>query len=261
VNYGQGILLGLVQGLTEFLPVSSSGHLVVAQAAIGLSIPGVFVEVVLHVATLLAVFVVYARRITSVAAGCLAGRREAWTLVGLLAVGSVPAGVVGLLFKETIEQVFDSLALVGIDFLVTGAILWSTRSIAQRARHEVPTAGGALLVGMAQALAILPGVSRSGTTVSAALWLGVRPEQAAEFSFLLAVPAIAGAAALQIPEISGASLTVGWGPLAVSFLASLAAGVVAIRFLVALLRSGRFYRFAPYCWAIGIVTLGWALLR
>lgn len=260
MNYGQGILLGLVQGLTEFLPVSSSGHLVVAQAAVGLAIPGVFVEVVLHVATLLAVLVVYARRIVQMVSGCVAGRRDAWAMVGLLALGSVPAAVVGLLFKEAFERAFDSLALVGVDFLVTGAILWSTRPIATRARRERPTAAGALAVGVAQAFAILPGISRSGTTVSTALWLGVRPEHAAEFSFLLAVPAIAGAAVLQIPEISGGTPGVGWGPLAVSFVVSLAAGIFAIRFLVALLRQGRFHRFAPYCWAIGAVTLGWAVL-
>lgn len=261
MNYGQGILLGLVQGLTEFLPVSSSGHLVVAQAAVGLAIPGVFVEVVLHVATLLAVFIVYARRIAAVVRGCLAGHRHAWVLVGLLVIGSVPAGVVGLLFKEAFERAFDSLALVGVDFLVTGAILWSTRPIAHRAAHEVPTVVGALAIGIAQALAILPGISRSGTTVSMALWLGVKPEEAAEFSFLLAVPAIAGAALLQIPDITGGTSRVGWGPLAVSFAASLVAGVVAIRFLVALLRRGRFYRFAPYCWGIGVLTLGWAVMQ
>ncbi len=261
MSYGEGILLGIVQGLTEFLPVSSSGHLVVAQAAVGLAIPGVFVEVVLHVATLLAVVIVYAERISFLLRGCVAGRREAWVSVGLLLLGTIPAALAGLLLKETFERAFDSLALVGGNFLVTGLILWSTRPIAARADRDTPSAGAALAIGIAQAFAILPGISRSGTTVSAALWLNVRPEQAAEFSFLLAVPAIAGAALLQLPELGSASPSGGWGPLAVSFLAALVAGVVAIRFLVALLKRGAFHHFAPYCWVAGLATLVWAALR
>ncbi len=261
MSYGEGILLGIVQGLTEFLPVSSSGHLVVAQAAVGLAIPGVFVEVVLHVATLLAVVIVYAGRIGFLIRGCVAGRRDAWVLLGLLVLGTIPAALAGLLLKETFERAFDALALVGVNFFVTGLILWSTRLIAARANRDIPTVRGALAIGIAQAFAILPGISRSGTTVSVALWLGVMPERAAEFSFLLAVPAIAGAAVLQLPEVGSASPSGGWGPLAVSFVTALVAGVVAIRFLVALLKRGAFHLFAPYCWTAGIATLAWAALR
>jgi undecaprenyl-diphosphatase len=114
---------------------------------------------------------------------------------------------------------------------------------------------------MAQAMAILPGISRSGTTVSAGLWLGVDAVRAAEFSFLLAVPAIAGAALLQIPELSGDAFAIATVPLAAGFVAALLSGVAAIRFLIALLRHGAFHRFAPYCWALGAVTLLAAALR
>jgi undecaprenyl-diphosphatase len=261
VTYWQGLLLGLVQGLTEFLPISSSGHLVVAEAAVGLRTPGVLVEVAVHVATLLAVVLVYRARLGGLLAGAVKGERAAWRYIGLLALGSVPAAVVGLLFAEWFERVFDSLLIVGADFLVTGFILWSTRAVLGASRREEPTPAGSAGIGLAQALAIMPGISRSGATVAAGLWHGVDPVRAAEFSFLLAIPAIAGAAVLQVPHLSTDMASVGGGPLALGFAAALISGVAAIRFLVVLLKRGAFHRFAPSCWTLGVVTLVWALVR
>ena len=253
MSWWQGILLGVVQGLTEFLPISSSGHLVVAEAAIGLQTPGVIVEVVLHVATLLAVVIVYRKTLKKLATGAIAGDRAAWRYVLLLVLASVPAGIVGVTLQDWFESTFDSLELVGVNFLITGAVLWSTRG---RVGHgERPTAQGALGIGVAQALAILPGISRSGTTVAAGMWLGVDAVRAAEFSFLLAIPAIAGAALLQISNLSGDMMSIGTFPLVAGFVAALVSGVLAIRVLIALLRSQAFHRFAPYCWTIGIITL------
>ena len=260
MTWWDGILLGLVQGLTEFLPVSSSGHLVVAEAAIGLRTPGVLVEVTLHVATLVAVAIVYWRRITELAVGAVRGERAAWSAIGLLALASVPAGIVGVLFQDWFERVFDSLLFVGIDFVVTGFILWSTRAVATGTRG-LPSAGSATAIGLAQAAAILPGISRSGSTVAAGMWTGVDPVRAAEFSFLMAMPAIAGAAVLQLPELRQGAVSVGGGPLALSFFVALVSGVLAIRLLVRLLARRAFHRFAPYCWAIGVVTLVWVWVR
>lgn len=254
MTYWEGLVLGVVQGLTEFLPISSSGHLVVVEAAIGLRTPGVTVEVALHVATLLAVLVVYRARVWELMRGLVAGAGDAWRYVGLLALGTIPAGVVGVAFGDWFERAFDSLVLVGVNFLVTGTILWSTARIITKAAAPQPTAGGAGVIGLAQALAILPGISRSGTTVAAALWLRVDPVRAAEFSFLLAVPAIAGAALLQVPRIPGHVAVVGAGPLAASGAAALVAGIVAIRLLVALLHRRSFHHFAPYCWVMGLVA-------
>ncbi|KPK02124.1 MAG: hypothetical protein AMS20_12490 [Gemmatimonas sp. SG8_28] len=237
MNYGQAILLGFVQGLTEFLPVSSSGHLVVAQAAVGLATPGVVLEVLLHVATLLAVVIVYRERLVELMVGCVRGRAAAWRMVGLLALASVPAAVVGLALQDFFERAFDSLLAVGINFLITGCVLWSTRWAAPSTSEEVPGA------------------------VAAALWFRVRPERAAEFSFLMALPAIAGAAVLELPHLSVGADGVGWGPLGVGFGAALISGVFAIRFLVALLRRGAFHRFAPYCWGLGLATVAWAVVR
>jgi undecaprenyl-diphosphatase len=258
MTWWEGTVLGLVQGLTEFLPVSSSGHLVVAETAFGLSTPGVLVEVVLHVATLLAVFIVYRERLWQLAAGVLRGRPAEWNYVGLLAIGTIPAALVGLLFSDWVERAFDSLITVGIDFLVTAAILWSTRWT-DRGGVTNPSIAAAGGIGLAQALAVFPGVSRSGSTIAAATWLGMDPVSAAEYSFLLAIPAITGAAVLQIPAISRDALGVSLGPLAFGFAVALVSGIFAIRALVALLRRGGFYRFAPYCLALGIGTLLWGL--
>lgn len=259
MNWWEGIFLGVVQGLTEFLPVSSSGHLVVAQAALDVQTPGVFVEVVLHVATLLAVTLVYRARIVALARGALVGDRGSWRFIGLLVIATIPAVIVGGLLRDVVERGFESLLVVGIDFLVTGTILWSARW-ARTGAHTEPNALGAALIGMGQALAILPGISRSGTTVTAAMWLRIDGVRAAEFSFLMAIPAIAGAAVLQLRHLSADALDVGVVPLGLSFVSALVAGVLAIRLLVRLLTRGAFHRFAPYCWLLGAGTILWVVV-
>lgn len=261
MNWWQGIVLGTVQGLTEFLPISSSGHLVVAEAAVGLTTPGVVVEVVLHVATLLAVVIVYRVRLWELTRGALVGERDALRYIGLLLIASVPAGLAGVFLKDFFERAFDSLLVVGIDFMMTGLILWSTRAVVDQTRVHEPTPLGAGGIGLAQALAILPGISRSGTTVATGLWLGIDPVRAAEFSFLMAIPAIAGAALLQVVELQTDLFSIGSTPLFMSFLTALIAGVLAIRLLIALLRRRAFHRFAPYCWMLGLVTIVWAVAR
>ncbi|NIQ57671.1 MAG: hypothetical protein GWN71_31090, partial [Gammaproteobacteria bacterium] len=172
MTYGEGLLLGIVQGLTEFLPISSSGHLVVAGAVVGLRTPGVLVEVVLHVATLVSVLIVYRKELIALARGLRQGARSAWGYVGLLAVGTVPAAIAGLALGDLVARAFESLPAVGVHFLLTGTVLWSSRFVSGGEGNR-PTAVGAGGIGMAQALALLPGISRSGTTVTAALWLGV----------------------------------------------------------------------------------------
>jgi len=260
VTWWDGLVLGLVQGLTEFLPVSSSGHLVVAEAVLGLRTPGVVVEVALHVATVAAVVVAYAGRLRELLVGLARGAGGAWRFVGLLALASLPAGIVGVLFRDFFEAAFDSVALVGVNFLITGTVLWVAGRHRSGTRPE-PGAAGAFGIGVAQAIAILPGISRSGTTVAAGIWAGVDPVRAAEFSFLMSLPAIAGAALLQIPDVVTAGAAVApAGPLLLSATAAMVSGVVAIRLLVRLLARRAFHRFAPYCWTIGVATLTWAVI-
>jgi undecaprenyl-diphosphatase len=260
VTLWQGIILGLVQGLTEFLPVSSSGHLRVLEVVTGVRTPGVFVEVALHVATLGSVFVGYGARLWRIIRGALALRPEELRTTGLLLLATIPAGVLGVLFHRQVEEAATSLVLIGIAFLITGCVNWSTRRLT--GTRSDASVRGAIAIGFAQSVAALVrGISRSGSTVAAGLWCGLSPAAAAEFSFLLAVPVIGGAALLESRHIESGVAAVGAVPLAVSFVIAFAAGIWSIRFLVALLRRGRFYAFAPYNWAIGLLTIAYGIWR
>ena len=258
MNLWQGILLGLVQGLTEFLPVSSDGHLAVIGHVAGVHTPGVFVEVALHVATLGSILVVYGRRFWQLAVDVLRRQPEALRYAGLLLIGMIPAGLVGIFLQHLIERAFESLWAAGVGFLITGACLWSTRHRGPEGAAR-PTPRGALIIGLAQAFAPLPGVSRSGTTIASGLWVGLGAVAAADFSFLMAIPLIAGAGLVEARHASVDIAQVGAVPLLVGCIVAFVSGVFAIRFLVAMLRRGRFYVFAPYCFAIGLFTLAYAL--
>jgi len=248
-------VLGALQGATEFLPVSSSGHLVVGQTLLGLEIQGVQFEVAVHVATLISVLVMYRGRLIELLYGTLRGDGDAWRYVGLLAVATLPAGVVGVFFLDSIEGLFESPFVPATAFLVTGAILWSTRRAPGREDWKKPGWGVALLIGFAQAFALVPGISRSGTTVAMALWLGLAAEEAAAFSFLMAIPAIAGAALLQIPELTSQGLMLSGTALAVGSVVAAITGILAIKAFVVLLERRAFHRFAIYCWALGTAFL------
>jgi undecaprenyl-diphosphatase len=256
----ESIILGIVQGATEFLPVSSSGHLVIFQTLLGVEAAGVVFEVAVHVATLVSILVVYRTRVSSLAVGAVHRDAESLRYVGLLVVATVPAAVVGLLAKDAVEALFENPVAPGVALLVTGLLLWSSRAAMPRAIGSIPTWTAALLIGIAQAVALVPGISRSGSTVVAALWLGVAPREAAAFSFLMAIPAIAGAAVLQIGDLAA-----GGGPdvatLAVGAVFAAITGVLAIRTFVAMLAKRSFYLFAPYCWIVGALFLVYLAVR
>ena len=262
MSYLDALILGLVQGLTEFLPVSSSGHLVMAQTFLGVPSPGVFLEVALHVATLLSVMVVYRRKLAELLVGALRREPEALRYIGMLVLATLPVAVIGLLFKDAIEAAFDTPWVTGFMLLVTGLILYSTHwGDADRPIQE-PRSGQAVSMGLAQCLALLPGISRSGSTIATGLWLKLDGERAAEFSFLMSLPAIAGAAVLQAAELGGGGgpgVAVD-GPLMAAFIAALLAGVAAIKSLVWLVRRQGFHHFAWYVWAVGLFFLGYLSL-
>ena len=257
------VVLGLVQGLTEFLPVSSDGHLALAENLLGLrgagGLSGIFVDVAVHVATLAAIVVAFREPIARLARGVLAGERRAWEDLGAYAVASVPAALVGVTVKSHVEALYRSLPFIGVAFLVMGGILWSVRGRMNGTR-ERPNWWEALLIGVAQAAAIAPAISRSGCTIAVGLWRGMDPVRAAEFSFVLGVPAIAGAALLHVPEAAGGFAGVGGGPLAVAFATAFLTGLGAIALLRRLLRTRLFHVFAPYLWVLGAATLvAWAV--
>lgn len=256
----EALLLGLIQGLTEFLPVSSSGHLVISQALLGIEQKGILFEIAVHVATLASVLIFYRRRVAELIVGTLRGERAALEYVGKLAVATLPAVVVALAAGDFIDAQFESATTAAWGLLATGAILWTTKLTIGRAHAATPGWWVAWWIGCAQALAIAPGISRSGTTVAAALALGVAPVAAAEFSFLMSVVAITGAAVRALPELSAADPGI-WGPLAVGASAALVSGVAAIWLFVRLLRSRGFHYFAFYAWAVGAASLAWLALR
>jgi undecaprenyl-diphosphatase len=258
------LILGLVQGITEFLPISSDGHLALAENLLGLrasgAVTGIFVDVTVHVATLAAIIVAFREPIVALAAGLLRRERRAWQDLGLYAVASVPAAVVGLLTKDLVERLYNSLPFVGAAFIVMGVILWSVRGKMQGTR-ERPNVWEAFVIGIGQAAAIAPAISRSGCTITAALWRGIDPVRAAEFSFVLGVPAIAGAALLEVKDAASGIAQVGKGPLSIAFVAAFVSGLFAITLLRRLLRARAFHRFAPYLWALGALTLVIAVVR
>ncbi len=256
MNLLEAAVLGLVQGLTEFLPVSSSGHLAIGQALLGHRDENVFFDVVLHVGTLLAVLVYYRsdilgllRRAFDPAAGPL-WKPASWTenegrRMGLwLFAGTLPTGVVGVLLKERFEAAFSDLHLVGAALFVTAGLLISTRFTRAKAVGGL-SFGKALWIGLAQSAAITPGISRSGSTISAAMLLGVRPEEAARFSFLLSVPAILGALVLKLRDVDPGGLSA--GTLLIGFGVSALTGYAALWFLIRILGRGGLHAFAPWC--------------
>ena len=251
MSTAEALWLGILQGLTEFLPVSSSGHLVLAREWLGRGeASGLVFEVLLHVATVLAIVVFFRRRIAELLRGLLAGRPDAWRYAAKLVVATLPAVVVGGFFRHAIEEAFASPTFAAAGLIVTGCLLFTTRTSLARAQQPEPDFRAALLIGIAQAFAIPPGISRSGTTVVVALALGVAPMAAAEFSFLLGVIAISGAAVLVLPDLA-AGVAIPRVALAVGFAAAAFAGLVALRSFVWLLERRAFYAFAYYDWAVG----------
>ena len=265
----EAVFLGMVQGLTEFLPVSSSGHLVVGQTVLGLDLPGVTFEVAVHFATLVSVLVAYRRKVGALLRGAVRLEPAAWRYLGLIVLANIPAAAVYFAMGEVVEAAFELPAVAGGAFLVTGAVLWSARGALRRADRG--TGGGragrgppgplgpgvAMLIGVAQAFALFPGISRSGSTVVAALWLGVESDDAAEFSFLMSLPAILGATLLQILDAGEAGSLLGTAPLVLGAVAAAATGLLAIKVFLAVLRASAFHRFALYPWILGLLFLGY----
>jgi undecaprenyl-diphosphatase len=265
VSLFDAFLLGLIQGLTEFLPVSSDGHLALAENFLGLrasgELTGVFLDVAVHVATLAAIVIAFRAPLLDLAGGLLRREGRAWRDLGLFAIASVPTVVVGLAFRHQIEALYTNLFFVGVAFVVMGSILWTTRT-RMGGTGERPSPATAVWIGLGQAAAIAPAISRSGCTITAAVWGGMDPVQAANFSFVLGVPAIAGAALLESKEIARGIQHVGLAPVGVAFVTAFVSGLFAIGLLRRFLRARAFHKFAPYLWVLGTATLViWSVRR
>lgn len=255
MHWLEAILLGLIQGLTEFLPVSSSGHLALAQEMLGVA-DGPLFTIAVHGATLAAVVLFYRVRIAKLTLEGLRFEPNALRYIAKLALATLPAVIAVLLAKDKIESTLSDPVVAAWCMLVTGILLWTTRVTLGRGALLEPTWRGAFLVGCAQAVALLPGVSRSGATIVAALAVGMAPLAAAEFSFLMAVIAICGAVVWEIPEMQSipAAFVL---PLTLGCVAALLSGLAALWLFVRLLRDQRFYRFSYYVWTVGAAFLAW----
>ncbi|MBO4287869.1 MAG: undecaprenyl-diphosphate phosphatase [Kiritimatiellae bacterium] len=258
-NFLNMVWLAVLQGVTEFLPVSSSGHLVLLQKLLRVESPGETVEVVLHVGTMLSILAYYRKTIGRLIAGVFKGDGDAWRTVLCIALSAVPAVFFYFLCKDRIDAFYENAAAVGGFLLFTGFVLTALRWIPGGTGKVTPAR--AVLIGIAQAIAILPGVSRSGMTISSARMSGVSPDEAAEFSFLMCLPLLAGAAVLSLlghtSGAEGASVTEVFPTwvLASGCLFSAVIGYASLALLVRLLRSGRFWVFGLYCAAVGIAVL------
>ena len=265
MNFFKAMLLGTIQGLTEFLPISSSGHLVIFQHFLGIYSENIAFEVVVHLGTLLSVIVIYYRDLKQMINAFFNGithrnvavryRTDFYFQLSIFVIlGTIPAALVGFLFEDFLVSIFHNVRLVGVTLLITGVVIFGTHW--QKASRQSITASKSLLIGLAQAIAILPGISRSGFTISGALYLGIGRNEAARFSFLLAIPAIAGAALLHLIELFSGNITeVNATALLTGFAFSFGIGYIAIRLLLSVLQSGYFKYFAPYCLAAGIIVL------
>jgi undecaprenyl-diphosphatase len=288
LGFGTAAILGLLQGITEFLPISSKGHLVIAGKLLGVHSEGILLEVTLHIGTLLAVVLYYRHDLGPIlgafprtALGLARGRGpsdEAGRLLIALVVGTIPAILVVLVAGDTIEAIFHSARVTLAGFALTGIVLWTTRRRGE-GRGDARILDG-LLVGTAQAAAVLPGVSRSGTTIAAGVAAGLSREGAARFSFLLSIPAVLGAVVHELPEIlgiltadagavpaaaasatasGGAVPTVAAGPLLLGVAVSFISGLAAIKLLLVVARRNRLEVFSWYLW--GLAVLGLFILR
>ncbi len=250
----EAIIWGLVQGLTEFLPVSSSGHLVLVPAFLSkagweIGAPELAVSAVLHLGTLIAVVAYYRHDLR----GLLGARTdpEARRVLGLLALGTVPA-LIGLVVKDALDRLEENPQVVASALIFTGIVLAFGSRVPRRGRRlESARPHEGLLVGIAQAMALVPGISRSGMTITTGSALGLAPEEAARFSFLLAIPTIAGGGLLSLLEVSGSDAAT--GPLVVGVMVSAVSGYLAIAALLKALAKVGFAPFAIYCLIVGVI--------
>lgn len=257
MTWFDAILLGIIQGLTEFLPVSSSGHLVIAQHFIpGFEQPGVLFDVMLHLGTLLSVTLYFYEDIRGLSLAIFKkGESEGRGMVVLLLVGTIPTGIIAILFKDIFEQLFQSFTAVGFSLILTGVILY-TASLIRGSLRAMRDMGwlDALLIGFVQGIAIVPGISRSGITISAGIFKRIKAVDAARFSFLLSIPAILGAVVLEAKGLKVLNPGDIWIYLLGTATAALS-GYAAIAWLMDMLKRSGLRPFSYYCLVVGLLVV------
>ncbi|MBR5076137.1 MAG: undecaprenyl-diphosphate phosphatase [Bacteroidales bacterium] len=263
MEWFEALILGLVQGLTEFLPVSSSGHLAIGKALLGVEPSGDLVfEVVVHAATVLATIVVFRKQIWKLLCGLFKFKYNDETdYIAKLCVSMIPVFVVGMLFKDKVESAFSSMLVVGLALVVTAALLTLSDFLAGRVSAAVKESRNgisfwqAFVVGIGQAFAVIPGLSRSGTTISTGLLCGVKRDKMAQFSFLMVLVPILGETFLDLVGGDMAASSTGTLPLLVGFVAAFVSGLFACKVMIALVRKAQLKWFGLYCALVGLAVL------
>lgn len=274
MNTIQALLMGLLQGLTEYLPVSSSGHLTIASTLFGIDgEENMLFTIMVHVATVLSTIVILGGEIWKIIKGIFGPLNNGAQGLNRLnpdqryvlniLVSMIPIGIVGVFFKEQVEAIFGSgMTIVGICLLVTALLLTFSYYARPRERENI-SLGHAFIIGLAQAIAVLPGLSRSGSTIATGLMLGEKKSNMAQFSFLMVIPPILGEALLDVLKmVKGESLgaEIGWLPLTVGFLAAFISGCVACKWMIGIVKKGKLIYFAYYCAIAGVISLIYGLV-
>ena len=259
MSWIEAIILGIVQGLTEFLPVSSSGHLAIGKALFGIETSDLSFEVIVHAATVMATIVVFWKDIVALLQGLFKWKMNAETrYILLILLSMIPVFIVGMFFKDYVESIFGSgLLVVGIALIVTALLLFLSETLTARPGSEggKVTWKSALWMGLAQAVAVIPGLSRSGSTIATGLLCGVKKEEVTRFSFLMVLVPILGEAFLDVVGGDFSQSTVGTLPLALGFLAAFLSGLFACKVMIAIVKKAKLKWFALYCVLVGLACL------
>lgn len=256
-------VLGIVQGVTEPIPVSSSGHLIIVQRLLGMQQNGLSFEILTNTASLISILFIFRNDIKNLAVGAFrylqtrnADYKAEFMFCVYIVVGTIPAAVAAVLFKDTIERVFTSVHTVSISLLVTGVALWLIRNLRGQKREGNLSLRDAILVGLAQAVALIPGISRSGSTVITSIAVGMKQETALKFSFMLYIPISVGGLILGATDIANdpnrAQLAL---PYLIAFITTLVATYYAMRWFMGIMAKGNLIYFSYYCFAVGILLL------
>lgn len=259
----QYLVLGLIQGFTEPIPISSSGHMIIAQRLMGMEQHGLSFEIMTNTASLIAILFIYREVITRLVKngfGYVKTRdtqyKPDFNFILYIIIGSIPAGIIGVIFKDKIEEVFSSITTVAVALLVTGLALWLIRNLRGVKRDGDLSIKDAIIVGLAQAVALIPGISRSGSTVIASIATGMKQDTALRFSFMLYIPVSLGGLVLGISDIaSDPELQALWLPYLISFVTSLVVTYFSMRWFMGIMEKGNLRYFSYYCFIAGALIL------
>jgi undecaprenyl-diphosphatase len=253
VSLFQAVLLGIIQGVTEWLPISSSGHLVLVQYFFGMEQSLAF-DVMLHLGTLVVLFIFFRKQLIDLAQGILKGDKKSIRFAIMIVIATIPTAIFGLLFKDFLESLFNNILFAGIGFIITA--IWIFASVYPKKKNKELSFFHAFLIGCAQAISIVPSISRSGATIATALLLGVKKEEGAEFSFIISIPAILGAAVLTLKDITVVNDVF---PTIIGTIIAGVFGYLSLSFLMNIIKKDKFYGFAWYCLVLGLIVLGIAI--